>query len=69
MQSDTELYKIVEEMSQRWFKQSLAQLSMDMRVRMIPYIYHSNKTTAAQLARVLGLPREQVEGLIKQKGR
>ena len=69
MQPDTELYKIVEEMSQRWFKQSLAQLSVDMRVRMIPYIYHSNKTTAAQLARVLGLPREQVEGLIKQKGR
>ncbi|MBQ9411290.1 MAG: transposase [Bacteroidales bacterium] len=69
MLPDTEMHKLTEDVSQRWFKQGVASLSMDQRIRLIPYLYRSNKTTVAQLARVLGLPREQVQRLIPKKSR
>lgn len=69
MLPDTEMYKLTEEISQRWFKLSVGNLSVAQRIRLIPYLYHSNKTTAVQLARVLSLPREQVQRLIPKKSR
>jgi len=67
MQSDTEMYKIAGEVSLRWFKVGVGDLSKDQRVRLIQYLYRSNKTTVAQLARVLGLPKDLVQRLILKK--
>lgn len=67
MQPDTEMFKIAEEVSQRWFKNGVRDISKDQRVRLILYLYRSNKTTVAQLARVLGLSRDLIQRLLSQK--
>lgn len=67
MHTDTEMFKIAEEVSQRWFKNGVRDISKDQRVRLILYLYRSNKTTVAQLARVLGLSRDLIQRLLSQK--
>jgi len=61
---DGELLKSVEELSNRWFKTELADLSIDRKLRLLPYVYRTRKTSAHQLARVLGLPRELVDSAL-----
>lgn len=68
MVSDTELYKSVNEVSERWFKKCLDELSVEQKSRLIPYIDHTRKTTPKQLARVFGLDVEKIERMAKAKG-
>ena len=64
MQTDTEFYKSVEELSQRWFKTGLSTLSLERKIRLIPYIYHTSKTSIPQLARVFGLERDRIASIL-----
>lgn len=57
---DSEFYKMVEEVSERWFKTGLSTLSLERKIRLLPYIYRTSKTTIPQLARVFGLSRDRV---------
>lgn len=63
MLPDTELFKSVEEISQRWFNRSVDSLSMEQKTRLIPYLFHTRKTTLKQLSRVLGIPPERISRL------
>lgn len=69
MQSDTEMHKLCEEISQRWFKQSVGNLSIDQRVRLVQYLWRTCKTTVSQLSRVLALPRDRIEKIFTKRGR
>lgn len=60
MVSDNELYKSLEEISQRWFAKALSDLSIEQKNRLIPYVCHTRKTTPKQLSRVFGLPEGQI---------
>ena len=64
MLSDNDFFKVADEVCNRWFKCSIDNLSPDKKVRVVPYLYHCNKTTIPQLARIIGLPREQISRII-----
>ena len=64
MQTDTEFYKSVEELCQRWFKTGLSTLSLERKIRLIPYVYHTSKTTIPQLARIFGLERDRIASIL-----
>jgi hypothetical protein len=60
MLPDTEMFKSVEELSQKWFGKTVDNLSQEQKNRMIPFLWHTRKTTPKQLARVLGIPPERM---------
>ena len=64
--TDGELLKSVEELSKRWFTAGLAELSFERKLRLLSYVYRTRKTSSHQLARVLGLSREQVDSALSK---
>ena len=64
---DSEFYKVVADISQRWFSADLAQLPQEKKIRLLPYIWRTRKTTVNQLARVFGLERDQVAYVVRSK--
>lgn len=52
---DTEYYKTINEISNRWFKTDLSNISEDNKIKILPYVYRTTKTTVPQLARVFGM--------------
>lgn len=60
MLPDTELFKSVEELAQKWFSKKVDSLSQEQKNRLIPFLWHTRKTTPKQLARVLGIPSERM---------
>lgn len=63
MLPDTELFKSIEEISLKWFNQSVDSLSQEQKNRFIPFLCRTRKTTSKQLARVLGIPPERMPKL------
>ena len=59
-QNDTEMLKTIDSIAQGWFKCSLLDLPREKKVRLLPYVYRSFRTTIAQLARCFGLEPEEV---------
>jgi hypothetical protein len=64
--TDGELLKSVEELSNRWFCARVAELSLERKLRLLLYVYRTRKTSSHQLARVLGLSREQVDSALSK---
>lgn len=64
--TDGELLKTVEEISLRWFKCGLSEVSLERKMRLLAYVFRIRKTTVSQLARVIGLDRETVETAINR---
>ena len=62
--TDNEFLKVAEETSQRWFASSVDRLSLERKIRLIPYLYRTMKTTVPQLSRVFGLGREEVTRIL-----
>ena len=65
MLSDTEYYKMVEDVCLRWFKAGLSQLSLAQKHRIIPYLFRTTKTTERQLARIVGLPLDRISSILQ----
>jgi REP element-mobilizing transposase RayT len=61
MLPDSEFLKVVADTVQRWFSQELATLPREKKLRLIPYLWRTRKTTVNQLARVMGMEREVIE--------
>ena len=64
MLPDTEFYKTVNEICERWFNADLPTLSLERKTRIIPYIYRTSKTTISQLARIFGLDRARIASIL-----
>lgn len=62
---DGDFYKTVNEVSERWFKKTISELSLIEKIRLIPYISRTTNTTVPQLARTFGLDREKVSEILK----
>ena len=62
--TDNELLKMVEEISQRWFSNSVDSLSIERKTRLIPYLSRTVRTTVPQLARIIGIGREEVASIL-----
>lgn len=68
MKTDSDLFKEVEELSRRWFMTGISDLPISRKARLIPYVYHSMKTTVPQLARIFGIGREGISQLLNLRG-
>lgn len=62
--TDTEMLKVAQETCQQWFDASPAEISADKKARVISFLFHSRKTSIAQLARVMQMPRDQISRLL-----
>ena len=67
MKTDAEFLKEVEAISLRWFMTGVADLPVSKKARLIPYVYHTMKTTVPQMARGFGLSREEITRLLNVK--
>lgn len=61
---DSDVVQDAGELARRWFNQGLASLSRLQKIRLIPYFRRTRKTTTAQLARVFGMKREEIEAIL-----
>lgn len=64
MQPDSDYYKTVEEISLRWFQTPVSDLSLERKIRLVPYLYRTTRTTVPQLARILGLDRARLAAIL-----
>ena len=69
MQADSEYFKTVSEVCLRWFKTDIVHLSDGQKTRVLPYLYRTTKTTAKQLARILGLPEARISAILRCRTR
>jgi len=67
MMPDTEFFKFVNDISNRWFKDDVPNLSLENKIKLLPFINRTTKTTVPQLARVFGLGREQITQIISPR--
>ena len=59
-QNDTEMIKTIESLAKGWFGCALLDLPLEKKVRLLPYVYRSYRTSVAQLARCFGLDPDTV---------
>lgn len=64
MKTDAAFLREVNELSERWFECGARDLSPNQRARILPYIYHSIRTSVPQICRALGLSREEARRLL-----
>ena len=67
MLTDTEFYRVVADIVNRWFSQEPVSLPIEKKKRVIPYLWRSHKTTINQLARVIGMERNEVAETVMSK--
>lgn len=67
MMNDTDFYKEIDAMALRWFKTGLSSLSLEQKIRLIPYLKRTRRTTVPQLARVFGLERDKIEAILSAR--
>lgn len=65
--NDQQFLKYLSETAERWFGKKVDDLSNDNKMRLVPYIYHTVRTSPSQLARGLGLDRALIEKLIRYR--
>lgn len=63
---DSDFFKQVNEVSERWFKKVISALSLTEKIRLIPYVWRTTNTSVSQLARTFGLDREKVAEILKR---
>lgn len=64
MMVDAEFFKELDTISQRWYSLGITNLSMSQKTRLIPYVYHTLKTSVSQMARGFGVSREEISRLL-----
>lgn len=66
-QNDTAFRLTVNDLSNRWFQKSPAELSLEQKTRLVPYLYRSYRTTVLQLARCLKEDPETIRAMVRKK--
>lgn len=66
---DSEFLLTVNDLAGRWFQKAPAELTLEQKIRLVPYIYRCYRTSVPQLARCLRMPREDVKRLIRRPGK
>lgn len=57
---DTEFRHLCDDLSHRWFDRNLEELPLVRRLRLVSYLYRTQRTSVPQLSRMLHLDRETV---------
>ena len=63
---DSEFFKMISSVSERWFSKPVSQLSITEKMRLIPYVSRTSNTSIPQLARGFGLEREKIAEIISR---
>ena len=63
---DGEFYKHLTTVSERWFSKPVADLSLEEKMRLLPYINRTTSTNIPQLARAFGLSRKEVAEILQR---
>ncbi len=66
MITDEEFLRNANDISERWFKTTIHNLTMEKRIRMISFMHHTQKTTIPQLARIFEIDRETIKRIISK---
>lgn len=61
---DSDVVQDAAEVARRWFSREPASLSRLQKMRIIPYFHRTRKTTVAQLARVFGMKRDEIQAIL-----
>ena len=61
---DSDVLRDAEEVVRRWFGLGITLLSRLQKMRVIPYFHRTRKTTVAQLARIFGMKREEIQAIL-----
>ena len=64
---DTEFRLLCDDLSHRWFDRNLEDLPLDRRLRLVTFLYRTQRTSVAQLSRMLHLDREMVRTALAGK--
>ena len=64
---DSEFYKHVNSLSDKWFHSGLSTVPAESKLRLVPYVYRTMRTSIPQLARAFGLDRDKVAAAIGRK--
>ena len=63
---DSEFFKTISSLSERWFSKPVAQLSLTEKMRLIPYVYRTSNTSVPQLARGFGMERDKIAEILRK---
>ena len=63
---DADFLPTVNEISSRWFQKLPHELSLEQKTRLVPYLYHSYKTSIPQLARCMRMDRSDVKSILRR---
>ncbi len=66
MSRDSAFLLTVDDWAGRWFQKKAFELSLEQKTRLVPYLYHSYRTTVPQLARCLRMEKEEVERILRK---
>ena len=66
-QTDMEFLATVNDVSLRWFNLRAGELPIEKKLRLIPYINRTTKTSSPQLARVFGMNRETIANALRRR--
>lgn len=66
---DSEFYKVVADTAGRWFNEDIGRLPKEKKLRLIPYLWRTRRTTVNQLARVLGMDRDETREAVRAPGK
>ena len=57
---DADFFRMADDLAHTWFHTALTHLPTEKKYRLLPYVYHTHRTSIAQLARCFSLSKEQV---------
>ena len=64
MRTDNEFLREVDSVSERWYKTNVRNLAFDQKARLLQYIFRTIKTSVSQMARALGMERDEIRKLM-----
>lgn len=62
--TDSEFIKELDAVAQRWFFTNARSLTSEQKARLLPYVFRTMKTTVPQMARALGMERDDIKRLL-----
>ena len=64
MKTDSEFLKELNELSERWYSTDARGLPESKKARLLPYVFRTMKTSIPQVARAIGMSRDEIRRLL-----
>ena len=64
MKTDSEFLKELNDLSERWYSVDARNLPESKKARLLPYVFRTMKTSIPQVARAMGMSRDEIQRLL-----